>query len=266
VYHGKETNAGYAQGRISYGNSVGGTVGPYANVSLFDGGGGAAFQLCSPGNSCVAAAAAPVTSQTLCLQQTCQDYDIFTGTSGTALTSHTSGGGQSWAAYTANSSGGTLKLNGSGAVAITGASTNVYAAALDSLTPASANYKVSATCTTLVAAAYACTLYARTPSTSTQGYVFQCRYDRATSGGCVMFNATVQIGSSYTYSGFATNGNSHVMTLGVNGTAITGSIDGLPVVTATDSSISAAGQAGLQVGGQPSTGTPSSSMSNWLVQ
>jgi hypothetical protein len=81
-----------------------------------------------------------------------------------------------------------------------------------------------------------------------------------------MFNATTQIGSTYTYSGFSTNGNSHIMTLGVNGTAITGYIDGLPVVTATDVTVAGAGQAGFQLGGTPSTGTPSSSMSNWLVQ
>jgi hypothetical protein len=198
---------------------------------------------------------------------TYQTSDSFTGTVGTLLTAHTDGGGHSWAVYTAEGLAGTTSsmLDGSGNAYLTsGTSTTAYGDMLNSLTPSSANYTVSITCS---------------PVSSTGGTAL---FLRANNAAATYYVASINAGAAATValykgvSGTVTNigtnygggalrpwntGTAHTFIFQVSGTTLTAKVDSTTAVTVTDSAIAAAGQSGFRV-----TGGSSITCTNFNVQ
>jgi hypothetical protein len=183
-----------------------------------------------------------------------QTYDYFAGTSGTLLSSHTDNGGNSWVQWSSGpDSTNTAVLNGSGAVS--GNVSNQPSSYYNNLTPSSANYTVTGTCTSESSGSTStiCAIYGRLTTGSENGYMWQNQ-----TGTCKLFaiagGAFNQIGSNVSCAWGV--GVGHAMGLSMNGTTITGLIDGVATAaTGTDSSATAAGKAGLRMGNS-SGGTP----------
>lgn len=245
-----ETNPCYTRGQISYNVVLQGTgIIPVNPASWF-----------SSGGQCF-------TYPDFALYQPFQDYDLFQGTSGTALNSHTSNLSHTWAAWASQTGGGagTLTLNGTGGVTATSSAGNAYVASLNSTTPNSANYKITATFTDLLSATFRAGLYGRATS-GTTGYGFVCGWAIGTAGGCALYNATVQIGTTYQLVQGWPVGVTHSMSLSMNGSTIIGYLDGIAIITATDSTITTVGQAGIQLYNNAGAMLPSMTMTNFMVQ
>lgn len=176
-----------------------------------------------------------------------QQVDNFAGTSGTALTSHTSDTGQTWTLYTlpagACSTGTTITLTGSGSVTNTSGSCTGFF--YSSLTPANANYTV---CGTSVAPQLPALLGRISTGAATYysavynaGNIYVEKYIAGTQ--------TILATTTYTWSG------QHNMCLSMQGSTISMIIDqSIPSgMSVTDSSITAVGNAGIEIGGASDT-------------
>jgi hypothetical protein len=187
-----------------------------------------------------------------------QDYANFVGTSGTAISSYTSLCALTFTNYTNSGVTSTIPtLSGAGSAML---ASGTYGAALDSLTPSSANYTVSLTCTLNATASSSeqVVIFARALSGANTNYQFP--YGFFSSDGSVY---VVSAGSATLLSPLYpltwTVGATHTMSLKVTGTSITPAFDGVAASPLTDSTLTAAGQAGFRI-------TPNVSCSTFTVQ
>jgi hypothetical protein len=165
--------------------------------------------------------------------------DNFTGTNGTLLSAHTSDSGNTWAQTFTTDWLQTAQLNGSGGV-VPSASDNNIAGYISNWTPPSADYTVQATCT--VSGTDVCGVLGRAVAGS-EPNDYVAFFIAGTGVGLYkhVANSPTQLGT--TYSGVT--GGSHVITLVMVGTTISVKVDGTTQITATDSTYSSAGQAGI---------------------
>jgi hypothetical protein len=187
-----------------------------------------------------------------------QDYANFVGTSGTAISSYTSLCSLSFTNYTNSGVTSTIpELNGAGLAYL---ASGTYGAALDTLTPSSANYTVGGTfkLTTTAVSTTQAVVFARASSGANTNYQFECA---PFSSVCQLYVAvagtSTQLGTNYSFTWGSLG--AHVLALQVNGTTITGSIDGTSAISVTDSSISGAGKSGFRI-------TPEFAISPFTVQ
>lgn len=192
-----------------------------------------------------------------------QTQDLFAGTTGTLLSAHTDLNSHTWAVWPYDTtSGDTIQLSGSGYAWDVGTSVTHNAAYLNSLSPASANYTVAQTFAVVSNVSYGVQVFARASSGAATSYLMICASSVA---GCqiqkLVSGTDTNIGSPATYSLSWANNASHTLSLYANGTALTGYVDGVAVVTATDSSITATGQSGFGL-----TANSNVKASNFTVQ
>lgn len=168
-----------------------------------------------------------------------QSVDNFAGAASTALTTHYADTGQSWTAYTIDGDTGTLTLVGNGQVQ---ANTNT-ADAYSSLVPSSANYTVTANCTAVTSLAICATMGRMSTSVWT---LYEAIYIGGTGFQLykVVNGTPTQLGSTYVVT--FTIGTPYTIGLVMNGSTISGTINGVTEVTATDNAITAAGVAGFK--------------------
>lgn len=188
--------------------------------------------------------------------------DEFTDTAGTLLSSHTGALGASWTSVPSQDRTAVItnanrlrKETGNGAA-------QYYASA----TPPSANYLVEADVhVASLLGTDAIAVVGRQDVSGTGQTFYIARYVRDSARwelGKVVNGTLTLIGSGTGtgyYSQTLTTGTSYRMTLQMNGTAISLLVDGVSRITATDSSISAAGRAGVRLGTGASTAQTSDS-------
>jgi hypothetical protein len=166
-----------------------------------------------------------------------QVYDTFAGTNGATLNSHTTNdAGYSWVQYNLDGTS-LLLLNGSNAVkGVSGSGTSYV-----NMTPTSADYSVSGLCT--VTTGGICKMEGRVSTGVATFYEAVFLNGTGVQLYKLVSGAVTQLGS--TYSGVTTG--AHTIGLSMIGTSISASVDGVPVITATDSTITAAGVPALSV-------------------
>jgi hypothetical protein len=184
-----------------------------------------------------------------------QAFDNFGGVTGTLLTAHPDALGHSWAVYTIEGLPGMTSdsLTGSGSAYLpTGGPTTAYGDMLNSLTPSSANYTVSLTCTPVTTTG-SVAVFARASSGANTNYAFTVGAGASATGALyrTVAGTATQIGSFYTGGALRpwNVGTPHTFALLVNGTTITASIDGTIVINVTDSGIATTGQTGMRIVG-----------------
>jgi hypothetical protein len=183
-----------------------------------------------------------------------QTQDNFLGTSGTLLTAHTDLGGHTWALYSGDGASPTtpVALNGSGSIYGTGATLVSYGDLLNSLTPSSANYTTSITCTLNTVGGFVA-LFDRSSSGSNSGYyaVFssQTGSPSAYVNGFTLPSTALGSVNNETWN----VGDTHTLALKVNSTTVTAYLDGSATsVTGTNSTYTTAGQTGFRISGNNS--------------
>jgi hypothetical protein len=171
--------------------------------------------------------------------------DTFTGTNGTALSSHTADTGGSWNQRTGSFEIQSNKITCAGAALAT----------LDAITPGTPDYDVSADL--VITDDSAAGVTGRHHATDNQFYYFRYLTD-----GMSGSNGTWQLylfdGGATLLNDFAetqTRGTTRRITLRLRGTAISGLVDGVEKVSATNSTITADGVAGMRNGGSPGSAT-----------
>lgn len=190
-----------------------------------------------------------------------QDFASFAGTAGTLLSAYTTQFGKTFALYSNSGTSPTIpQLNGSSAAYLPSGTDSSYGDSLDSLTPASANYTVGITCTRGASGSPTMGVYARALSAANTNYILQ--YPVAATAiqlyKEVAGTATLLGSTNVSWAAGAT----HTLNITVNGTSISGNLDGTTTVGPfTDASVSAAGQAGLRL-----TGGGNVTCTNFYVQ
>jgi hypothetical protein len=183
--------------------------------------------------------------------------DTFTGADGTDMTARTSDTGQTYSR--ASGATGSIVINNNEAA--TGDTLgSVY---LSNYAPTSANYTVSAKfkCVSVVADA-ACYILGRLSMSGTSRTNYQAGYSKV---GFAPYSAEgiylgKTVGGTFTALGFyaytAVAGAAPVIAMKMDGTALTVTLDGATVITATDGAITGAGTVGMRFTGQtsPTTG------------
>ena len=237
-----EANPGYSFGNISY-SVVLQNVGVIPVPFVFDGRGSGRGQYFTLTHS-----------NSLWPSSVLPDYDTFTGTSGTTLASHTTNSGNTWSMIsTGTTVGTTMVLNGNNSASPSGTGFTTY---INSLIPSSANYSVTAIEQTNGSGGSSISLLARSNAGATTMYSIFC--DTGQPGCEIAYNSTALA----TYRSFVPGANTvHRYSIVVYGSTITGCIDGVAQMTATNTSITSAGQAALQMGG----GTNLSAILGWYV-
>lgn len=181
-----------------------------------------------------------------------QALDNFTDTAGTALSSHTDALGNTYALYTNSGTGGSQTIGTinptSGFATLTTGAGATFSDVLSSLTPSSADYTVSLTCTlTSSTANYGqVAIWARANSAANTNYLISSAPNNAANlqlAKDVTSTYTILNTHAFTWS----NGATHTIALGVSGTAISMYIDGSLATSQTDSAVTATGQAGFRV-------------------
>ncbi len=173
--------------------------------------------------------------------------DTFTDTTSTLLENHTGETGATWTEHPSFASIGSIVIDSANRARGTGGLNLYYASG----TPATADYDVQATVTSVQPYSDSTGVAGRMSSTAVTMYWFG--YDNPTSqyqlyrfvngGGFLMASFTEPFGSS---------GTSHVLKLSMRGNFISGYVDGVLTVSAADTQISTVGSAGiLTMGGAP---------------
>lgn len=175
--------------------------------------------------------------------------DTFTGSSGTNLTSHTGETGATWAKQTGAT--GDMIISDANRARCSPVSTRC--AYYASGTPTDANYTVQATTYRFTSVSYL-GVAGRMATGNTTRYV--CTYEYP--GGYWELQAWNAGGTKTalgTYTQSLSNNTGYVITLTMNGTAIDCAIDGVSRIAVTDSSITAAGYAGVDAYDQTTNST-----------
>jgi hypothetical protein len=196
-----------------------------------------------------------------------QDFATFVGTAATPISSYATGTGKTFALYAADGTSpqSIPLLTGTNQAILAAGTTVTYGDVLDSLTPATANYTASGVFTYVTASTNAlAAIFARATSGAATYYVWQCTVG-VSNTACAVFRVVTgtatQIGVNYILPVWPL-GTSHIISLLVNGTTITASVDGIAGINITDpTGISTAGQAGFRI-----TGGSSMEITNFTVQ
>lgn len=185
--------------------------------------------------------------------------DAFGGTSGDALSTYDA----NWTASSGTTGDGTI----SDAGRVRGATTSVVARYRDDVTPSSADYSVS--CDLYIASTLSNRAGVSARQSSSANTRYFARYNRLTAGVELfktVSGTSTQLGS--TSSQTASAGSTYRLELVVNGTTIEAYWDGggIPVVSQTDSAISAAGHPGIVfLNGSVAGNTSGIHIDNWSV-
>jgi hypothetical protein len=189
--------------------------------------------------------------------------DTFFGQSGVLLTDHLSESAQTWQPFPPNPPALPTYLNGSGGVYNTDTVGGTY---IYNYAPPSANYAVEADLVCLSEITDTPGVCARASASASPNDLYLFRYSR-TAGGWQIFKTVggtnTQIGA--TYAATFTVGQTKTLRFEVNGSTLTGKVDGVVAVTATDASITATGRAGLRTSGTPQTMTTGTHIKNFKV-
>lgn len=178
--------------------------------------------------------------------------DTFTDTNNTALEAHVSDSGHAWTKHSSSASG--AKINSNRTSGDVDSSLALYYSAV---TPASADYDVTATIT-LVTANVALTSVAGRISTSANTCYF-ARYQGASTRYEIFKTVAGSSTVIGTYSVTESNGDVRTLRLSMVGTSIRLYVDGVLRISATDSAITAAGKPGIRFGDVASSTT----LDNW---
>lgn len=189
-----------------------------------------------------------------------QDVASFAGSSGTLLSAYTTSAGNTFSLYTNSGTTPTMpQLSGSGSAVLPAGSDSSFGDVLDTLTPLNANYTVSVTCKR-VGGNPNPGLFARANNSGNNNYAVQFEpggsvfhlYAQSTGGGSV----------SLAFAGFTWPvGASETMTLSTYNNQIYASIGNVVLGPISDSTWTAAGQAGLRM-----TGGSDVTCTNFTVQ
>jgi hypothetical protein len=171
--------------------------------------------------------------------------DSLTGTAGSDLAAHSPSVGGTWAQSTG--SHGTIVFDSAG-TAVIGSSSGNDDFYYNGATPSSANYTVQATITPLGTLTGADTAGVQLRCVGTANTNYEFVYYEG-SGGWAIFKHVGGSGSaiSGTTSATLTTGTPYVLKFVANGTTLTGYVKGVQVATCTDSTITAAGYAGIEL-------------------
>jgi hypothetical protein len=183
-----------------------------------------------------------------------QMWDVFKGSSGAALTSHTANTGQTWTALSdtriyCTASSADLKLTGAtpSSLANTNGTQSTTECAESSLTPSSANYSVCATSSDAAGTGAEIDLNGRYASGKAYDAQWYKGYN-AISLAYISSGTSTTIGTPQSFSW--PSGSTHTFCLVMNGTTISATIDGnITTATGTDSNISAAGNVAIRLSG-----------------
>jgi len=179
--------------------------------------------------------------------------DTFTGSSGTTLASHTGEVGGTWTQYTG---AGTTPALLTDANRVRKSATTGYAAYYSSGVPASADYTVQADVVVKSILSQDSAGVIGRASTAAQTY-YVARYNTSQTRwelAKVVSGTTTVLGSS---SQTLTVGATYTVRLEMLGSALRVYVNGASVITASDSSITAAGRAGIQLGYSGAGSSPS---------
>lgn len=188
-----------------------------------------------------------------------QDHATFSGSSGTLLSAYTTSAGKTFALYTNSGISPVMpQLGGSNTAILASGGDSTFGDVLDTLTPATPNYTVSATYF-ISTGGPVIGVYARADSASNTNYIAQF-----SSGILQLYSqhggSTVTLGTV----GFSwPSGQTHTISLTVNGSTISAAIDGTGANLGpyTDTGVTAAGQAGLRI-----TGGSNAILTDFFVQ
>jgi len=187
--------------------------------------------------------------------------DSLFGQSGVLLTDHLSDSGQAWLPFPLNPPTLPSFLDGAGGVYNTDTVGGIY---INAYVPSTANYAVEADFQCLTEIADTPGISARASTTSNDLYFF--RYSRA-AGGWQIFKTingvNTQIGS--TSAATFTAGQVKAIRFEINGSSLIGKVDGVVLVSGTDTGITATGRAGLRTSGTPQTATTGVHIKNFKV-
>lgn len=161
--------------------------------------------------------------------------DNFTGSANSDLSGRTSSSGHTWTRHPSYT--GQLRLNAGGNAVTTGNSSTDLCTI--GATPTNADYSVAVTATTLASGVFG--PVGRADTTANTFYHFR-RSGTAYQLFKFVAGTATQIGTG----GTPTAGD--VLELDLNGTDITGKVNGTSLLTAADSAITAAGRAGIRGG------------------
>jgi hypothetical protein len=170
--------------------------------------------------------------------------DTFTGTTGTALISHSGETGATWTVHPSWSSSN-IVIDTANRIRSNATGGSVY---YSSGIPQIADYSVQANVTLLSSAGNYTGLVGRLSTSANTFYMFE--YDNVASNWQLykFVNGFPTLLNS-SNSSFGSVGTTHTIKLTMIGTAITGYVDGVQTVTATDGSITVAGRAGIVTAG-----------------
>jgi len=176
----------------------------------------------------------------------------FTDPNGTLLTAHTSDSGATWSRRSDSDVGGDMKIVTSGHCYASPDSQTEHA--LVSVIPGTADYTVETTIVTQVGTAsnQFSTIEGRMSTDGQNGYVLYLDMSGSNGGGGagvwtlakVVAGVTTTIGTPY-FPNYSQFGATTTVQLVMVGTAISGVIDSVTQITATDSAVSAIGRAGI---------------------
>jgi hypothetical protein len=176
--------------------------------------------------------------------------DLFTDANGTTLQSHTPTGGGTWTKHSASTADALIESN-----RVKGATTSTTQLYTHSATPPAADYDVA--CDVLLISAT--TTNGAGPAGRMDAAANTCYFARYNSntGGWELFKlvagVATQLGSTVTQS--LTLAQRYRATLSLRGTTISLAVDGVTIISVTDSAISAAGAVGLRINGLTAAST-----------
>jgi hypothetical protein len=190
--------------------------------------------------------------------ETYQDFSDFAGAANTSLSSVSTTGGGTFASIL--SAGNDVQLpvlsGNSSAILTAGSASTTYGDTYGTFTPPSADYTVSADFVPQNST-NAMGIFIRVDPTNDNAYLF------GSSNGAGFYLIKIVAGAStvvQTYAlGWAT-GVKYTLGIGINGSAISCTLNGSVVITATDSAISAAGHGGFRI-----TGGSSATVTNYGI-
>ncbi|MDQ1653832.1 MAG: hypothetical protein QOI35_3032, partial [Cryptosporangiaceae bacterium] len=200
------------------------------------------------------------------LGETTTASDSFTDSTSTGLASHVGEVGTTWTKRMGSTTSPPV-ITDANRVRTNHTGEWVYYA---SATPASADYSVSADILVKSNIDDTIGVIGRLDSTDSSGTYYEAEY---AGGSNTMWSIYKRVGGSYTslgsYSQTLTVGHTYHLVLSMVGTSITASVDGVQRISATSSSISAAGKSGLLLGysgsGASATNTTGYHLDNFSV-
>ncbi len=182
--------------------------------------------------------------------------DSFTEASDTNLASHTPEVGSTWVDHTDSAYVDPISVIGAEdqIYKSSGSSGGMY---YNDATPSSATYCCDAVMRTMSIVSANASICLRADTVANTMYIFQINNGTGWRARKIIAGAQTTIGTEDTTTNLPTVGSLRTMTACINGSSFTNSVDGvnLPTVGGTDTSITAAGKAGVRFNGTFTTTT-----------